>query len=98
MGRQYPDKWFGRRLMQRTFLALTAMLSPAAFAQLPQFDHIVVVIEENHNFGEIIGSSFAPYINTLAASSALFMSSHGTEHPSQPNYLDLYSGFNQGLI
>jgi acid phosphatase len=69
-----------------------------AYAQIPQYDHVVVVIEENHNFGEIIGSPAAPYINNLAATSALFTSSHGTEHPSQPNYLDLYSGFNQGVV
>jgi phosphatidylinositol-3-phosphatase len=27
---------------------------------------VVIVIEENHNFAEIIGSSAAPYINSLA--------------------------------
>jgi hypothetical protein len=67
-------------------------------AQIPQYDHVVVVIEENHNFSEIIGSSSAPYINSLADGGALMTSSHGTEHPSQPNYLDLYSGFNQAVV
>jgi hypothetical protein len=66
-------------------------------AQIPQYDHVVVVIEENHNFGEIIGSPSAPYLNTLADTSALLTSSHAVEHPSQPNYLDLYSGLNQGV-
>jgi phospholipase C len=36
-------------------------------AQLPAFDHIVIVIEENHSFGDIIGSAEAPNINALAA-------------------------------
>ncbi len=31
-------------------------------AQQPAFDHIVVVIEENHSFGDIIGNSAAPNI------------------------------------
>ena len=56
-------------------------------------DHVVIVIEENHSFASIIGSSSAPYINSLAQQGALFTQSFGVEHPSQPNYLDLFSGF-----
>jgi hypothetical protein len=64
---------------------------------LPMPDHIVVVIEENHSYSEIIGSPNAPYINQLAQFGASFTNSHGIEHPSQPNYLDLFSGSNQGV-
>jgi len=66
---------------------------------LPVPDHIVIVILENHSYSQIIGSSEAPYINALASdtNSALFTNSYGIEHPSQPNYLDLYSGCNQGV-
>ncbi len=62
-------------------------------------DHIVMVILENHSFNQIIGSSAAPYINSLAndTSSALFTQSYGITHPSQPNYLILYSGSDQGV-
>ncbi|HZR28020.1 MAG TPA: alkaline phosphatase family protein [Terriglobales bacterium] len=60
-------------------------------------DHVVVVMEENHSFAEIIGSSSAPYINGLAQQGALFTQSFAVEHPSQPNYLDLFSGSNQGV-
>jgi phosphatidylinositol-3-phosphatase len=42
------------------------------------------------------GAPTAPYINGLAASGASFTSYHAIEHPSQPNYLDLFSGSNQG--
>jgi len=64
-----------------------------------QPDHIVIVILENHAYSQIIGSSSAPYINSLASdpASANFKSSYAIEHPSQPNYLDLYSGVNQGI-
>jgi hypothetical protein len=55
------------------------------------------VMEENHNYSEVIGASAAPYINSLAESGALFTDSHAIEHPSQPNYLDLFSGSNQGI-
>jgi uncharacterized membrane protein len=60
-------------------------------------DHVVIVMEENHSFASIIGSSSAPYINSLAQQGALFTQSFGVEHPSQPNYLDLFSGSNQGV-
>ena len=62
-------------------------------------DHIVVLIEENHGYSQIIGSSSAPYINALANDpmSTLFTQMYGIEHPSQPNYLDLFSGTNQGV-
>ncbi len=61
-------------------------------------DHVVVVVEENRGFGDIMGSEYAPYINELAEKSALFTNSHGIVHPSQPNYLVLFSGNLQGVL
>jgi len=63
----------------------------------PVPDHVVVVIEENHSFSEIIGSAAAPYINSLAAQGAVFTQSFAVAHPSQPNYLALFSGSTQGI-
>jgi phosphatidylinositol-3-phosphatase len=56
-----------------------------------------VVMEENHSYWQIIGSSQAPYINTLASEGALFTNSYAVTHPSQPNYLALFSGSTQGV-
>jgi hypothetical protein len=67
-------------------------------APLPKPAHILIVIEENHGYSQIIGSSQAPYINTLATQGALFTKSHALTHPSQPNYLALFSGSMQGII
>lgn len=67
-------------------------------AGIPRPDHVIVVVEENHAYGEIIGSPSAPYINSLAGQGALFTNSHGVTHPSQPNYLYLYSGSNQDTV
>ncbi len=68
-------------------------------AQVPAPAHVVIVIEENHEYSQIIGSPAAPYINALAADSdaALFTQSYALTHPSQPNYLMLFSGSNQGV-
>src|SRR6267378_4115525 len=52
----------------------------AAQTPLPRPDHIVIVIEENHSFGEIVGESEAPFINnSLIKDGALltrFFSNH----------------------
>ncbi|HSZ55982.1 MAG TPA: hypothetical protein VK797_09990, partial [Tepidisphaeraceae bacterium] len=64
---------------------------------VPTPAHVVIVVEENSSYDEIIGNSSAPYINTLASQGALFTNSSAIEHPSQPNYLDLFSGSNQGV-
>jgi hypothetical protein len=90
-----------RRSAHRGRVALlTAALSwPfAACSQIPLFDHVVVVVMENHSQSEIIGNTAkAPYINGLASNGANFTQSFAVEHPSEPNYLDLFSGSNQGV-
>src|SRR6185436_11376834 len=63
----------------------------------PVFNKIVVVIGENTNASAVLGHPDAPYINTLAQKGATFTESYAFEHPSQPNYLDLFSGSNQGI-
>lgn len=60
-------------------------------------EHIVVVIEENHSYKQIVGSLNAPYMNQLIKEGALFTNAHGATHPSQGNYLALFSGSTQGV-
>ncbi len=78
--------------------SVTASTTPTP-SGLPRFDHIVIVIEENKNYSQIIGPNTpASYINSLAAQGMLFTNSHALTHPSEPNYLDLFSGSDQGVI
>ena len=70
---------------------------PAVAASIPAPTHVIVVMEENHGYAEIIGSGQAPYINTLATQGALFTNSFAITHPSQPNYLALFSGSKHGI-
>jgi acid phosphatase len=67
------------------------------FATTTHISHVTVVIMENDSYEQIIGSSAAPYTNSLARANALFTNSHGVTHPSQPNYLALFSGSTQGV-
>jgi acid phosphatase len=64
---------------------------------VPRFAHVLVVVEENHAKGEIIGNRAAPYMNALARSGALFTRSYAITHPSYPNYLALFSGSTHGI-
>src|ERR1035441_700341 len=64
---------------------------------LPAVAHTVIVVMENHSYGEVVGSSLAPYIDQLAAAGALFTNSRAVAHPSEPNYLALFSGSTQGV-
>jgi acid phosphatase len=52
---------------------------------------------ENHSYADVIGSPSAPYLNSLAATGALFTRSFAVSHPSEPNYLALFSGSTHGL-
>jgi acid phosphatase len=56
-----------------------------------------VVIFENKASSQVDGSSRAPYLNALAAHSAVYPNTRATTHPSQPNYLALFSGDTQGV-
>ncbi len=71
--------------------------SSAALGAVPAPAHIVVVVMENHSYGDIISNPAAPFINRLAAQGALFTRSYAVTHPSEPNYLALFSGSTQGV-
>lgn len=55
--------------------------------------HVVVIVEENKAYGQIVGNvKDAPYLNSLIPRGALFTNSHAVAHPSQPNYMAIFSG------
>jgi phosphatidylinositol-3-phosphatase len=68
-----------------------------AASSVPTPAHVVVVVEENHSAGGIIGNKSAPYINSLANNGALMTQSFAVAHPSEPNYLALFAGSTFGL-
>ncbi len=63
----------------------------------PAFSHIYVIVMENKEYGSIVGSSNAPYLNGLIAKGGLATNYTGVDHPSEPNYLALWSGSTQGV-
>lgn len=86
--------------IQRISSGQSANLSAAAVkvpAKKYKADHIVVVVEENHSYKQIFNNPNAPYMNQLMKNNANLVNHYAIEHPSQPNYLDLFSGSNQGV-
>jgi phosphatidylinositol-3-phosphatase len=69
----------------------SASASSAASVSRP--DHVVIVVLENKNEADVLPEGH--YLAALAASGATDM--HAETHPSQPNYLALFSGDTQGV-
>jgi hypothetical protein len=78
-------------------LAATAAWAEARLRPLPKLDHIVVVVLENQSYADIIDRGNAPFIAQLAKRGANFTNAFGIAHPSQPNYIALFSGSTQGI-
>jgi phospholipase C len=59
---------------------------------IPHFAHVVVLVEENHSFNEVIGNGNMPYLNSLASANGLATQYYADAHPSLPNYFVLTTG------
>ncbi len=69
----------------------------AASPSAPAFAHVYLVIMENQEYGSIVGSGDAPYLNGLIARYGLVTGMHAVAHPSEPNYIALVSGDTLGV-
>ena len=58
----------------------------------PASTRVVLVLEENHSFSDVIGNSAMPYLNGLASRYALGTQYFADAHPSLPNYFMLTAG------
>jgi phosphatidylinositol-3-phosphatase len=87
------------RFLMPLLVIPVVLLSTNVHSHMPVPDHVVFVIFENHSYDQILGNSAAPYLNGLVrdSASALFTQSYALTHPSQPNYLMLFSGTDQGV-
>src|SRR5256885_13714751 len=75
-------------------LALVAslMVATCCFAAVPIAGHVVVVVDENHSYSSVIGSSSMPYLNSLAQKYGLATQYYANTHPSIGNYLMMTTG------
>jgi phosphatidylinositol-3-phosphatase len=79
------------RLALLTVVATLLALAPGHVGAdpggMPRFQHIFVIIEENHDRSQIVGNPNAPNFNRLANTYAQATNFYGVTHPSEPNYV-----------
>jgi hypothetical protein len=82
----------------RIIAALLAAVGLAGAAPaVPRLDHVVVIVFENRERGQVLGNGDAPTFDSLAARYADLRDYDAVAHPSLPNYLALVSGSTQGI-
>jgi phosphatidylinositol-3-phosphatase len=59
---------------------------------VPAFGHVFLLMEENHSYSSVIGSSSMPYLNSLAKQYGLATQYFANTHPSIGNYFELTTG------
>ena len=65
---------------------------PPSSNSVPAFGHVLLVVEENHSYSEVIGNSAMPYLNSLATQYGLATQYYANAHPSIGNYFMLTTG------
>jgi acid phosphatase len=74
----------------------TPPVTPAQ--QNVRFGHVFVVVEENHNYSDVVASSSMPYLNGLINQYGLASNYFANGHPSIPDYFMLTTGQTLTLI
>ena len=82
--RKYPKK--------HALIIAVVGLSLHCLAQVPQSNHVFLLMEENHSFEQVIGNPAMPYLNSLAKSYAVAANYNANSHYSIPNYFWITAG------
>jgi len=56
------------------------------------YQHVFVIVLENHEYNRIIGNPLAPHINNYALTYGQATNYYGVTHPSEPNYVATIGG------
>jgi len=70
----------------------SASVTVTSAATMAEFGHVFLVMEENHSYSSVIGSSSMPYLNSLAKEYGLATEYFANTHPSIGNYFELTTG------
>ena len=65
---------------------------PAPVQPVAPQNLVVMVVEENHSYEQVIGNSVMPYLNSLAQQGGLATQYYADAHPSIGNYFALTTG------
>ncbi|HXM93296.1 MAG TPA: alkaline phosphatase family protein [Candidatus Dormibacteraeota bacterium] len=94
------------RLLALVFCALALVgcvggqvaTTPPPPGQSVRFGHVFIVVEENHNYADVVASPSMAYLNSLANQYGLAANYFANAHPSIPNYFELTTGQTLTLI
>jgi hypothetical protein len=91
-----------RRLAMSALAAvLLTLAAPAVRAAglegVPRYDHVVVIVEENKDYAQILDPAAAPNIAGLAAAYGNATQFYAEVHPSEANYVALLGGDTFGI-
>ena len=66
---------------------------------MPRLDHVFIIVEENHGFGQVIDNPNMPFFNSLISSKTVSLATNyfAVGHPSLTNYLELVGASNYGV-
>ena len=78
-------------------ISLPSATSEVNIDQVPNFDHIVLIVLENEDYQKIVNNTEMPLLNALAKKYVLLSNYFAVRHPSLPNYIALVSGETQGI-
>jgi acid phosphatase len=85
-----------RTLARRTllYILVIALISIPGVAQTstPQLGPVVVVALENHSYGDVVGNSSMPYLNSLINQNGLAQGFYANVHGSFPDYAMVTAG------
>ncbi len=65
--------------------------------EVPRYEHIFVIVAENHGYGQIIGNANAPNLNRLANAYGSASQFYSEVHPSKANYIAILGGDTFGI-
>lgn len=72
---------------------LTSLITPQGSPNpVPEFAHVVLVVEENHSYSDVIGNPSMPFLNSLASQNGVATDYFADVHPSIGNYFMLTAG------
>ena len=98
---------FVRRFLTTCGLSLVGLIVVApvgrahavsAPGRVPRLQHVIEILFENKERGDVLGSGAAPMFDELAARYAQATNDRAVAHPSLPNYLALISGSTHGVV
>ena len=78
-------------------LAVTGCSRSARDADVPRYEHVVVIVEENKDYRQLMDPAIAPHFTGLAAAYGNATHFYGEVHPSEANYVALLGGDTFGI-